>query len=419
MTDSGSGRGSIDTDERGRFGRAMTTARSLAIVVLVVTAASLAGCGMLGGGGGGGGGGDDGVDGAAQGNVDAPREVSEPMDPSASEVFSRVTEIMDVEAEAPGVRVTNLPTGQNQSTAFVTAMVGLPDDPQRLRVPVNATYDPEENSVLFNDETVFDLNGSRTEYLLAYNFALGIHYQNDWIDTNSSQSAVLRGTLEAVMREYADEYDLDGNLVTAHDSADAAFEASTPYEWATFDALNYYGAEYVDSQIDSASEIPSIYEDGLPETTEQLLHDTDEGPTDLSVRTDVSNWWIDERMPFLESTLGELGTRAVLRSQLSASDAAAAADGWGDDTGMAFTSARNSSAGAVWVHSWDSASEADEFVNATEAYAEARSDDTYAVNVTRPAEDTTVVVAHRGNFMSNVEIAYADGTVEVVVGGGS
>jgi len=413
MTDSGSGRGGIDTDERGRTGRAMGTIRSLALVALVVTAASLAGCGMLGGGGGG-----DGGDGGAEGNIDAPREISEPMDPSASEVFDRVTEIMGVEAETPGVRATNLATSRNRSTAFMNAMVGLPDDPQRLTGPVNATYEPEENSVLFNEETVFDLNGSQIEYLLAYNFALGVHYQNDWIDADSVQSSVLRGTLEAVVREYADEH-MDGDVATAHDSAEAAFESTTPYEWATYDALNYYGAEYVAAQTDSASEIASVYEGGVPETTEQLLHDTDEGPTDLSVTADVSNWWIDERMPLREATLGEIGTRAILRSQLSASEAAAAADGWGNDTGMAFTSARNSSAGAVWVHSWDSASEADEFVDAAEAYAEARSDDTYAVNVTRPAEDTTVVVAHRGNFMPNAEISYTDGTVEVVVGGGS
>jgi hypothetical protein len=392
----------------------MTTVRSLAIVALVVTAASLAGCGMLGGGGGGG----DGGDGGAQGSIDAPREIAEPMDPSASEVFSRVTGIMDVEAEAPGVRVTSLPTSRNVSTTFVTAMVGMPDDPQRLTNPVNATYDAEENSVLFNDEAVFDLNGSRIEYQLAYNFALGIHYQNDWVDDETVQSAVPRGTVEAVMREYVDEH-MDGDFVNAHDSADAAFGATTPYEWATYEALNYYGADYVDSQIDSASEIPSIYGDGVPETTEQLLHDTDEGPTDLSVTANVSNWWIDERMPRLEATLGEVGTRAVLRSQLSASEAAAAADGWGNDTGMAFTSARNESAGAVWVHSWDSASEADEFVDAAGAFGEARADGTYAVNVTRPAEDTTVVVAHRGTFMQNANISYVDGTVEVVVGGGS
>ncbi|WP_232343131.1 hypothetical protein [Halosimplex litoreum] len=392
----------------------MTTVRSLAIVALVVTAASLAGCGMLGGGGGGG----DGGDSEAQGNVDAPREVAEPMDPSATEVFDRVTEIMGVEAEAPGVRVTNLPTSRNVSSPFVTAMVGLPDDPQRLTNPINATYDPEENSVLFNDEAVFDLNGSQIEYQLAYNIALGLHYQNDWIDDEDSQSAVLRGTLNAVMREYTDEH-MDTNYVDAYDSAEAAFESTTAYEWATYEALNYYGAEYVASQTDSASDIQSIYEGGVPETTEQLLHDTDEGATDLSVTTNVSNWWIDERMPRLEATLGELGTRAVLRSQLSASEATAAADGWGNDTGMAFTSARNESAGAVWVHSWDSASEADEFANATEAYAEARADGTYAVNVTRPAEDTTVVVAHRGTFMQNAEITYAGGTVEVVVGGGS
>jgi len=393
----------------------MTTVRSVAIVALVVTAASLAGCGMLGGGSGGGG---DGGDGGAQGSIDAPREVTEPMDPSASEVYSRVTEIMGVEAEAPTVRVTNLPTSRNVSSPFVTAMVGLPDDPQRLTNPINATYDPEENSVLFNDETVFDLNGSQTEYQLAYNIALGIHYQNDWVDDETVEGAVPRGTVQAVMREYTDEH-MDTDYVDAYDSAGAAFESTTPYQWATYEALNYYGAEYVDSQIDSASDIPSLYEDGVPETTEQLLHDADEGPADLSVTTNVSNWWIDERMPRLEATLGELGTRAALRSQLSASEAAAAADGWGNDTGMAFSSARNESAGAVWVHSWDSASEADEFVNATQAYADARADGTYAVNVTRPAEDTTVVVAHRGTFVQNTDITYTDGTVEVVVGGGS
>ncbi|WP_436911009.1 hypothetical protein [Halosimplex marinum] len=417
MTDSGSGRGGIDTDERDRVGRAMATVRSVAVIALVVTAASLAGCGMLGGGGGG-----DGGDGGAGGNVDAPREVSEPMDPSASEVYSRVQGIIGAEASAPNVLVSNLATDQNISNAYLTATIGLPENPSSTLVEsINVSYDPEDDAVVFNEETVYDMTGPQIEAALAYGFAVSLHYKNDWIENNRTilgyeRRALVTGTVGEATRAYVDEH-MDGETEYAVPS----FEETGAYRWAFEGAMEYYGAQYVDSAVESPSEIPSIYEDGGPATTEQMLHDTDEAAMDLTLDASASNWWTVENIPFGSGagTFGELGTRAILRSHLSESEAAAAADGWGNDSAVAFRSVRNESTGVVWVHRWDSASEADEFVNATEAYADAREDGKYAINVTRPAEDATVVVAHRGNFMSNAEIAYEGGTAEVVVGGGA
>ncbi len=400
----------------------MATVRSVAIVVMVVTAASLAGCGMLGGGGGGGGDGGDGGDGAAGGNIDAPREVADPMDPSASEVYSRVQGILGTEASSPEILVSNLPTDRNVSNAYLTATVGLPENPSSTLVDsVNVSYDPSDDVVVFNEETVYDMTGPQIEAALAYGFAVSLHYKNDWIENNQTilgyeDRAVTTATVGAATRAYVDEH-VDG--VSGY--AVPTFEETGPYRWAFQGAMEHYGAEYVDSVTDSPADIPSIYEDGGPATTEQMLHDTDEAAMDLTLSTSVSNWWTVENIPFGAGagTFGELGTRAILRSHLPASEAAAAADGWGNDSAVAFQSVRNASAGLVWVHRWDSASEADEFVNATEAYADAREGDKYAVNVSRPAEDTTVTVVHRGNFVQNAEVSYADGTAEVVVGGGS
>jgi len=398
----------------------MATVRSVALVALVVTAASLAGCGMLGGGGGGGGG--DGGDGGAQSNIDAPRPVAEPMEPSASEVYSRVQSIVGVEASSPEIIVSNLPTGQNISGDYLTATVGLPDDPSTLPRNVNVTYNPADDLVVFNEETVYDMNATQIEVGLASAFATALHYKQGWIDSNRTtlgyeDMALYTATTDSITRAYADEHVDTGMSVSP-----PPFDRTNAYEWAFDGAIDYYGAQYMESAVDSPSGIPSLFENGAPTTTEQMLHDTDEAAMDLSVSRSVSNWWTVENIPHGAGagTFGELGTRAVLRSQLSESEAAAAADGWGNDSAVAFRSVRNESVGVVWVHRWDSASEADEFVGAAETYGEAReSDSQFAVNVTRPAEDTTVVVVHRGNFMPNAEISYADGTAEIVVGGGS
>jgi len=393
----------------------MATVRSLALVALIVTAASLAGCGMLGGGGG------DGGDGQAQSNIDAPREVSEPMDPSASEVYSRVQSVVGANGSAPDIIVSNLPADQNISNPYLTATIGLPDDTSTLVRPVNVSYNPSDDIVVFNEETVYDMNATQIEAALANAFVVALHYKNGWIENNRTvlgyeRRALVSATTGAATRAYVDEH-----MDTDTEYAVPSYDEVGAYRWAFEGAMTSYGAQYMDSAVESPSEIPSLYESGAPTTTEQMLHDTDEAAMDLTLSRSASNWWTVENIPFGSGagTLGELGTRAVLRGHLSESEAAAAADGWGNDSAIAFSSVRNESTGVVWVHRWDSASEADEFVDATEAYADARADGKYAINVTRPAEDATILVAHRGNFMPNAEISYADGTAEVVVGGGS
>lgn len=406
MLDSESRRGGTGADERRRSDRAVATLRSLAVVALVVTATALAGCGMLPGGG---------DDGEAAAQIDAPRAVAEPLDPSASDVFQRVEEIAGVDGTAPEVRTTSLATTRNLSNPYVTTLVGLPDQPSTLTGPVNVSYSAEDDVVYVNEETVHDMDASEIEASLAYGFGVALHYQQEWIEADAvrgyDERAVVFGTTRTVANAYADEH-LDRDYYAAD-----SFERASAYQWAVYGALQYHGQEYVDSVTDSPSDIASIYEDGAPETSEQLLHDTDEALTPLSVDVTSSNWWTEERPPYRVGTFGELGTRAFLRSQLSAEEAAAAADGWGNDSAATFTSVQNESVGTVWVHRWDSEAEADEFAGAAEAFADARqSSANVTMNVTRPAPDTTILVAHRGNFRNNAEITYEDGTLTVAVG---
>mgnify|MGYP000660491596 CR=1 FL=1 len=404
MTDSDRERGGIAAG-RGRVARGVATVRPLLLVALVVVATTLAGCGALPGGG---------SDGGAQGNVDVPREVTEPLEPSASEVFERVEGILGVNGTAPDVELTSSSTDRNLSNPALRTLVGLPEDPSKLSYSVNTFYDAADNVVYVNEETVHDMNGSEIEAALAYEFGAALHYQQGWVELGWFDSPERIGlyfaTLGVVGNAYADEYLEESRF------SPPEFEGASAYRWAVSGAQEYYGDRYVDSVIDSPAEVASVYGSDRPTTTEQLLHDTGEEPLALTLDASASNWWTREQLPNGLDRLGEVGTRAVLRSQLPKSEAAAAADGWGNDSVVTYASVRNESVGTVWVHRWDSVSEADEFVDAAEAYADARENDEYAVDVTRPAEDATIVVAHRGEFVANAEIAYEDGVVTVRVG---
>ena len=419
-----SDRGTTDSSTDDRRSRGVSTVRTVAIAALVVTAAALAGCGALGGGGGGGGDGGDG--GAGSANVDAPGPLNNKLDSNAGTIYQRVEDILGTDTEAPRVVIQPVNSPVNASNRFHKLMLGHPDEPGQLESNVTGMYNPDDHAVFVNEDLFAEMSAAEAEGTLAYYFAASIHVRNGWLndtsvnldnlDTTGTYSirTLYQGTVRSSYQTYVSEH-MDGTpgpLAPAGEQQ--TFDDMTAFEWAVDGASNYYGVEYVNGATDSPSDIPSLYENA-PATTEQMLHDSDEEPLELSMNATHSNWWTMPRMPYLVDSFGELGTRAVLRSAHSESDAAAAAEGWGNDRAVTFRSVQNGSAGAVWTHRWDTAEDADEFASAVEALSEQRGDPV-TFNVTQPAEDATIVVAHRGNFTNNADISYEDNEVTIRVG---
>jgi len=125
-----------------------------------------------------------------------------------------------------------------------------------------------------------------------------------------------------------------------------------------------FGYEYANRTLDGAAETFGVYGDP-PRTGEQVLHPTDEAPTNLTVSV-VG----DDLEPTRTDTYGELFLRPVLSGGLNESAAERAADGWGYDRLVNLTYDRDGerTSGFVWVLDWDDAEEADEFERLFRAY---------------------------------------------------
>jgi hypothetical protein len=178
-----------------------------------------------------------------------------------------------------------------------------------------------------------------------------------------------------------------------------------------------YGYRYVNQQIDSPANLPSVYENH-PTTTEQILHNatpSEEPEASLSVSRNVSH-------PDWEyvgnNTVGELLLRTALRTELDRSRAVEAAAGWGTDELTVGQHVRNDSRfGWVWVHRWDTPADASEATDALSAYASARAADSpLSYRVRRVNATTTAFVFGDGAFVPNATVSDEDDDVTVTVG---
>lgn len=159
-----------------------------------------------------------------------------------------------------------------------------------------------------------------------------------------------------------------------------------------------FGYEYADRRLERAVDTFSVYANP-PETGEQVLHDTDEGPTPLSVAVE------GDLRRVRTDTYGELFLRPALSAGLNRSAAARAADGWGNDrlVNVTYDGPTGRDSGFVWVLDWDSPAEAREFSRLFAAYVAERG---------RPVDDGRFAFEGREWDLRQLD----DDTVAVVVG---
>lgn len=217
---------------------------------------------------------------------------------------------------------------------------------------------------------------------------------------------IREGAAEYVADVYAERY-LEG--VDLQAERRAAYEQAQPNAWKLSRAGYYFGYCHVAARVESPRQLPAVYE-APPETEEQLIHGlspNEEPPVDLSVQAE-EGW-----QP--RGTVGELHLRVALTEHLTASRAADAAAGWGNDTLL------RRSDDYVWVVRMDDAANASELEAALGSHVDGlraatdpidRSTDV-AYRVVRVDEETVALVVGDSAFVEAVRISADEGAVNI------
>lgn len=200
---------------------------------------------------------------------------------------------------------------------------------------------------------------------------------------------------------------------------------ATGYTWYAT-APYYFGYRYAADRLDSPATLQRIYDDP-PRTTEELLHRLRPGsepPATLRLRVDDGgndeNEW--DEVDDARNRLGELYVRAALRTELDGDHAARGADGWGEDTRLAFEHENRDEDGYIWVLRWDDRANTSEFADAFRAYLDTRAtrrqgtwmNGSTAYRIERVGDRTTVVFVGPSTFVENATARTGEnGTITV------
>lgn len=334
-----------------------------------------------------------------------------PFDVNAT--FARLEQLLGVDAVQPTVRVGDEASFSDytiRDSAF--ELLGVANGSASASpLSVSGSSSARRVSLGFSDAPA-----SVVEGVLVHEFAHSIQAQRGLLsrdlpssfDAREAWKAVVEGGAVYASTAYVERYDVGSRNWTAffgrlyHEGPDGnRYAAST----------SYFGARYYDAVLEDPSGFASVPADP-PNTTAAILH-PDEGagePAALSVAATASDGWSAAGT----DRYGELFTRFVLSTELSADRAARAAAGWRDDALVEFD--RDGDRALAWVHRWDDASDADEFAAAFGAYAEDGAAPGADVRVARVNETTTAAFVGPPGFVAN-----ASATVEndsVVVAGG-
>ncbi|USZ69171.1 hypothetical protein NGM10_05380 [Halorussus salilacus] len=335
-----------------------------------------------------------------------------------TEVFWRVQELLDTDVRPRPVEVRNLTERKEYAPGRLPVL--------RYLGVENVTLDPDEPGGLATpDGKVYvhpgDGSSAEVERVLAHEFVHLIQYRASmlpWMsaidqprlthDRLQTRLTLMEGGAVFVTDAYAEQYLDDQD--PAERIADRYEDGSAGAKY--FYARYHFGYRYVDDEIDSPTNLASVYEDG-PNTTEQLLHGyapDEEPPADLSVSVNESGTWSTTE----NDTMGELFARTTLQSELDAETARGAATGWGNDVLYGFTKG-DEDPGFAWTLRMDSPDEADELESAATTFAEEREAGSDAAFRVERVDDETVVLLF-GN-PSFVESASASGSnANVTVG---
>ncbi len=428
------------TDDTARDDQAggPKTIRSISLVSMVVLSMILAGCSgvpFLG---------DSGP------SVDASEEISSKLSVSPVTIYERVEEMTGIDdAEYPDIDVVYRGTGLNRNTnasgLFLRALTGPLPSPQSTMVEPPYMYDSLEEEIVVNISYVNSASDAELQSMIAGEFFRAYMYQQNWTTFNVDTgwidgplaetededafmpNTLIRGSVNYIQQAYAQEYHEGENLDIAPEWSD---DASVWEKWHNVERSRP-GMQYFQETLDSPAGLVDFFSGDIPvQTTEQILHQNSDEPLELEMNITAGSYWyrvqpqIDGHaaslLPDPRRPRGELGTRFVLEEYLSDDEAAAAADGWGTDQIAVLRSFyQNKSRGVVWAHRWDSPSEADEFMNAMETYAEERNavDDQFEVSIERISDDVTVILAGNEGFYNLIDVEVTGTTVQVTTAG--
>jgi hypothetical protein len=344
---------------------------------------------------------------------------------NATRIYERVERIVGAEAPAPTVRTSDKYSLALPTRAPFARQVGLaiPDavreDGPEANLPIQGLV-LDGSVVLFptsDGTSVEDAPAGVVERLLVHEFVHVIQSHRGALQRleglpEQVRTGVREGGAVYVTTVYDERYGLD-TLSGRTPLADrrAWYEANEPY--ARMVAGTYYlGGRYFARTVEDPTNIWSVYEDP-PTTTARILHpDRTAGASSLPVDSAGASASLEHR-----GTRGELFVRTALETQVPREEAAAAAEGWANDSVVRYRS--GGAQAFAWVVRTTDESEADELAGTFETYASARSNETVTARVERVGPDTVVLLLGDAAAASALTVDASGGTVTVTASDGA
>lgn len=345
---------------------------------------------------------------------------------NASLVFQRVLNLVDESVRSPTVYIESgeaAPLRRRQPSAFTEALGLTP--PENASSGILAYTTPVRAEIHLYQGAL--ATPERAESLLAHESVHVVQFRTGWArsllraqprldgqltyDGRQTYYLVLEGAAVFVQDRYQRRY--QENATPALAFYRNRYRNASPHARLGYGRY-HFGGQYVAAELDSPAGLTALHE-SPPESSEQVLHRTEDPIADLSVNTSaIGAWRVTD-----SDRMGELFVRTALRTELNRSAAVAAAAGWGDDRKL--TVASDGRIAHAWVLRWDDEANASEFEAAVRAYLDSKAagrDGQWAdaetgtlYRLKRPSPRTVVVLIGNESFVENASVTAEKGEV--------
>jgi hypothetical protein len=330
---------------------------------------------------------------------------------NATAVYQRVERLMDADAPAPTVRVSEDGPIDFSSRELAPTTEALGYRSGDGSVSQCGQFYPASAGGDFVRIAPGNLSTEAVELVLAHEF---VHIVQDdvagfervgEVERYAVDHALSEGSAVYVADRYADRYDTRWNGTTPLGIRECIYDRVGDGTRGLAGRY-YFGALHFGQRIDSPANLSAVYR-SPPRTTEQVIHGLAPGTepvANLSVSVRQRGGWIGDT----RERAGELRLRSWLYTGLPADRVDAAATGWGADEILTFQ--RGDETSVAWVLRMDSATDADELdaaVDDLEATLESRN--ATSVETARVDERTVVAFAGAESFADGAT-ASANGT---------
>lgn len=320
---------------------------------------------------------------------------------NSTKTWNRTTQMVDSQVSRPSIKIIEVESTQGFRV------------PEYLRIFTNASthrasaaggaYITSNHTIVLFQQTVYESSSEELESILVHEYGHAIQSRDERFQRNgsgpTSEGWLVATTLREGMPTYLQKaYERRYLDLPADHRRTEYNNASTAKRYTL--APYFYGMQYYDRRTDSPEQLPEVIRTP-PATTEQILYPNGSGSAPLSVTVSLNRSVTKTR------TWGELGTRIMLRDKLKKELATRAAAGWSNDTYYQFESGDTETTGVVWVHRWDSAPEAKQFMTATTRYLKQQraNTETYQYRVKRTSSETTVLLAGNTTFLNSIKVS--------------